>query len=400
MLSKTKAIKNLTELSKKRSIKTTSPLKRDWLFLLLGIIAFVAIAVLIRIFNPEPSEISPQEIKIDIKSKNTNNENNNFDIDECDDDCEKLTIRNKNNEIVFEEYLKGDKGNHQLRGYLVAEAKKGDRQDIRIKLPRYKIDEKDKRLVDISLDISNSVVTRDKNSVIKKAENTYSDLVFQKMKNYLREPFSNRLLPNDTINVRYYGPDFRDNPCNNKLVIKYTESEWDANIVYAKKSKQILIELGDKLPSETKEVGNEITTNGEDVIYQKIKEFWKDGINNPNPLCHSGTYLISHLTQISNDTVNKKEYSNYEFVLVTDGEFALSEGDIYVSPKNYDMIISYLNNKKDKEFIINGYPICKHPSDRFTIIGMEYDNNFSYRQTVQQFYQELLKSCQVVFENF
>lgn len=369
----------------------------------IGIIIFVALVILVRNFNQEPLEVTLQDIKIDIKSKNTNNKNNRFVIDECED-CEKLTIKRRdNNEIFFEEYFKGDNVNPHLEKYILAEAKKGDRLNSQLKLPR--IDQGYKRLVDISLDISNSVVTRDKDSVIKKAENKYSDLVFQKIKNYLREPSNNGLLPNDTINVRFYGPDFKDNPCNNKLVIKYTEPEWDANIIYAKKNKQLLIELGDKLPSEVKEVGNEITTNDEEVIYQKIKEFWENGIKNPNTGCHSGTYLIPHLTQISDDIVNKK-YDNYEFLLVTDGEFALRDDEItggkevYSTLKDYDVIKSYLQKKRNKELIINGSPICKNPGGRFIIVGMEYGDNFSYRQTVQEFYRELLKSCQLVFENF
>lgn len=402
MLSKTKAIKSLTELNKKRASKTVSPLMDRWV-LLFGLIAFFVIVAPIVYLIAQSINKPPRDIRIDIKNKN-NPHAGNFIVDECDN-CNKLIIRDKKGEPVFEESLENNDDN-RLRKYLINKAAEGDKQNTYIKLSENQFPN---RLVDVSFDISNSVIYRDNESLKNKANIKYSDFVFQKFKEYMLN--NKGILPRNKVNIRFYGPELKNNPCNNKLVIKYTEPEWEANITYSRRNEQILIEIGNKLEPKIERNGLEIVTNNQDEIYNIIYDFYSKGIANPNQGCHFGTYLIPHLIEISDDIVNEKyngneEYNYREFVLVTDGEFYLRDDEItggkevYATPKNYDVLKRYLEKRANKVFSVNGSTICKSPDDKFIIVGMEYDNNLSYRNLVQQFYKELLNPCQVIFENF
>ncbi|MDO8573294.1 MAG: hypothetical protein Q7R77_00945 [Candidatus Daviesbacteria bacterium] len=402
MLNKTKIGKNLAELNKKRSIKTTPPLMDKWV-LLFGLITFLVVVAPIGYLIAQSINRPPRDLRIDIKNKN-NPHAGNFIVDECDN-CSELIIRDKKGEPVFEESLKSSEDN-RLRKYLINKATEGDKPNTSIKLFGNQFPN---RLVDVSFDISNSVIYRDNESLKNKANIKYSDFVFQKFKEYMLN--NQGILPRNKINIRFYGPELKDNPCNNKLVIKYTEPEWEANITYSRRNEQILIEIGDKLEPKTERNGLEIVTNNPDEIYNIIYDFYSKGIANPNQGCHFGTYLIPHLIEISDDIVNEKysgneEYSYREFVLVTDGEFYLRDDEVtggkevYATPKNYDVLKRYLEKRTNKGFSVNGSTICKKPDDKFIIVGMEYDNNLSYRNLVQQFYKELLNPCQVIFENF
>lgn len=388
---------DLIEIDKKRSVRSKSPLI-DKSILLLGIVAFSIIVAPIGYLIAQSINKPPKQLSIDISNKTNNPLGMNFSVDGCEN-CNKLVIRSKDGNIIFEESLEDTKDN-RFRKYLIDKAEEGDNPNTPIKIFK---NQTPNRLVDISFDISNSVIDRDNESSKNKADIKYSDFVFEKFKEYVST--NQGMLPQDKINARFYGPELKDNPCNSKLIIKYTEPEWQADIIYSRRNRQILIEIGDKLPSKFEKNGLEVITNDVGEIYRVMYEYYAKGIANPNPGCHFGTYLIPHLTQISDDVVNKP-FENYEFILVTDGEFYLRDNEItggkevYATPKNYEVIKNYLQNKKNKEFIVNGFTICKNPSDRFIIVGMEYDNNLSYRNTVQQFYKELLKSCEVVFENF
>lgn len=387
---------DLIGVDKKRPVRSKPPLI-DKGVLLLGVVAFLIIVAPIGYLIAQSINRPPRDLRIDIKNKN-NPHAGNFRVDECDN-CNKLVIRSKDGNIIFEESLEDTKDN-RFRKYLIDKAAEGDKQKTPVKIFQSQFSN---RLVDISFDISNSVINRDKESLKNKAEVKYSDFVFEKFKEYVST--NQGILPQDSINVRFYGPELKDNPCNSKLVIKYTEPEWETDIAYSRRNRQILIEMGDKIPSKFEKDGSKVITNDLGEIYREMYEHYVKGVTNPNSGCHFGTYLIPHLTQISDDVVNK-QYDNYEFVLVTDGEFYLRDNEVtggkemYVTPKNYEAIKNYLQNKKTKEFIVNGSTICKNPSDRFIIVGMQYDNNLAYRQIVQQFYKELLKPCQVLFENF
>ncbi len=387
---------SLEKVNKEHKTKKPASLIDRWI-LLFGLIGFLVITAPIGYLIVQSVNKPPRNLRIDIKNK-TSPQGGDFRVNECDN-CNNLVIKDKTGAIIFEESLE-DRKNNKLRTYLINKALEGDKKNTVLKLSQNKFLN---RLVDISLDISNSTVERDTQSLKTKANIKYSDHIFQKLKEYMQ--VSNGILPRDTVNVRFYGPELKDNPCNAKLVIKYTESEWNADITYSSRNEQILIEIGDKLASKTEKNGLVLTTNDSSEVYKAIQNFYREGITNPNSGCHYGTYLIPHLIQISDDIVNKG-YTEQEFVLVTDGEFYLRDDEItagkevYATPKNYEILKKYLQNKKNKEFKINGSTICKTNEDKFIIVGMEYDNNLSFRNIAQQFYNELLKPCQVAFENF
>ena len=393
---------NLIKVTRKKPVRAKPPLIDKWV-LLFGLIAFFVIVTPIVYLITQSINKPPKDLRFDIKNEN-NPHAGNFIVDECNN-CSKLIIRDKKGEPVFEESLENSEDN-RLWKYLKNKAEEGDKRNTSIKLSENQFHN---RLVDVSFDISNSVIYRDSESLKNKADIKYSDFVFQKFKEYMLN--NQGILPRNKINIRFYGPELKDNPCNNKLVIKYTEPEWKANITYSRRNEQILIEIGDKLEPKTERNELEIVTNNRDEIYNIIYDFYSKGIANLNQGCHFGTYLIPHLIEISDDIVNEKysgneEYSYREFVLVTDGEFYLRDDEItggkevYVAPKNYDALKRYLDKKTNKGFSVNGSTICKKPDDKFIIVGMEYDNNLSYRNSVQQFYKELLNPCQVIFENF
>ena len=99
-------------------------------------------------------------------------------------------------------------------------------------------------------------MTETRNPQKNKADIKYSDFVFEKFREYVLT--NQGILPQDSINIRFYGPELKNNPCNNRLTIKYTEPEWEADITYSRRNKQIMIEVGDKLPSKFEKIIQEL----------------------------------------------------------------------------------------------------------------------------------------------
>ena len=329
----------------------------------LGVVAFLVLVSPIAYLGFKGSQKSPG-IRIDLRNKTDKSQDNNYFVDECDN-CERLVIRDKNGDKFFEESLKEtvNPGENKLREYLISKAKQTRQQNSSIKLFYNQFPN---RLVDISFDISNSVIDKEKASIEIGADIKYTDLIFQKFKEYMKK--NQKMKPHDQIKLRYYGPDFKNNPCNSSLSIKFAEWEFLADITYSERNKQILIEIGDRLSSLFNKTDQNLTANNEDDIYRVIKDYYDKGSSNPNSDCHFGTYLIPHITEIHNEIKNK-DYSDFEFVLITDGEFYLNDPELtagkntLVGSKNFEILENYL--QKDGEKI--SPPICKKSDDKFTI---------------------------------
>lgn len=393
--------KVLDKTHRNQSADIASSLMDKWVLL-------IGIAIFLIILTPIGYLIvrgiltkSSGDIRIDLRNKDNDLNDKRFAVDECDD-CKALVVKDKKNNTVFKESLEktGNSEENEFREYLINKAEESGREKTTLKFFNNQFS--GRRLVDISFDISNSVIDKEYKSITNKSDIKYSDLILQKLKEYMKT--SRGIIPRDQINIRYYGPEFKDNPCNSNLVINYSEWEWEANIIYSQRNRQILIELGDKLNPIVEESDRGIDTNDEEEIYRIIGNFYSKGITNSNSGCHFGTYLIPHLIKISDDIVNRN-YGNYEFVLVTDGEFYLEDDEVTagknvsVTPENFEVLEKYLQ-KPDKVFKANGSTICKQPYDKFIIMGMQYNNKLPYRNKVQEFYSELLKPCQVLFENY
>jgi len=219
----------------------------------------------------------------------------------------------------------------------------------------------------------------------------YSDEVINKLKLYLTE--ENKILPQDTIVVRLYGPSDRDNPCRKSLIIHYKSPKYSAEYLYSTRLKTASINVLDMLDYETKKDGNEYETNDIDNVFNIMHEFYTNGLNDKSYFCHSSTLLDKHLIKIYDEF--SKQYSAHHYILANDGDFQI-KNNISVTNNDFSILNDYVNGSSK---ILNSEKLCKNDKDTFTIIGMDYGGNLNYRETMNSFFETILSPCYITFKN-
>lgn len=278
------------------------------------------------------------------------------------------------------------KNPESLRGYLIELTKSNnDKESV---LTIFDEDERN-RVFDISLDISGSVVEKDKRDQENGSSSLYSDALFDKLNKVLRG--TEGLLPGDDIIVRLYGPDFVENPCKQSLSMKYLGPAWKAKFLYSLRTHQGLIELSDHI-SVNKQNRGQFQTSEIDKVEEKIKVFYKEALANPNRLCHTDTLMDHQLAKIMEDSA-LNAYNTRHYVLINDGAFSFDNS--YITKTSYDI----LSTHDQKPFTRGDKVLCRSSKDTFTLIGLDFGNDFRYRDAVEGFFKSILRSCILQFEN-
>lgn len=252
------------------------------------------------------------------------------------------------------------------------------------------------KAVDISLDISGSVVELDKKQKNRGTTKVYSDLLLEELNAHLRE----NLTPGDKLSARLYGPTYRENPCRGELDMHYTGPTWEAEYFYSERQKKLIVDVKEKKPSKVFMRNGVIVSNDINLIMEKISKFYKENLNKDNRHCHSNTALDQQLVKIIDDSPAMKADNRY-FILINDGEFEY--GGRYIAPHAYGGLHQYIN--KNKPFKLDGKTLCDQQDNRggtkdtFVVLGLDYQNNLDYRQTVQEFFNVILEPCKIQYVN-
>lgn len=342
------------------------------LVLLLVLLVLIAPIALLFIFPPEQSEANA--IRIETLPSAS------WEVQSCED-CKIVKVDGHSFPLE-----KGVQDSTSLKKYLINLAQNYDGQkSATLAL----FDEtKRNRYFDVSFDISGSVVELDNIGEARGAEIKYSDEVFEKVKQYLKQELS----PGDTIKVRLYGPAQRDNPCKGTLTLQYAEPEWEADFIYSVRRQIAVIKIGKLLPPNTTRDGAEITTNSLNVIFENMHRFYGEALSSENRWCHTDTFLDQHLIRILDDV--EKRYTNHHYILTNDGEFSFS--NTYITDREYALLGQYTSG--GQSFLTENV-LCSGTGDTFTLIGMDYKGSLSYRQAVEDFFNKILVPCQVTFKN-
>jgi len=352
-------------------------------FYLLGLILVVLLAPIVGLLflgNKAPSN------SISVAKAKTAKAITGKTIDDCDK-CDEISLRIGDKSIVFP-LEKGVDDSSGLRKHLIELTKQNDgKQGI---LTIFNENERN-RVVDISLDISGSVIDKDKRDIESGSSILYSDSLFERLHKKLTG--NNGLLPGDEIIVRLYGPDFVNNPCKETLAIKYLGPAWKANFVYSLRTHQALVEVVDNALISTSDHG-EFRTSEMDEVESKIKTFYRKALVNPNHLCHTDTLVDHQLSKIIDDSA-LDDYTTRHYILINDGAFSF--GNSYITKNSYGILNSYIMNQE--QFVVNEKVLCRSPKDSFTIIGLDFGNDFNYRDIVEKFFKTILRPCVLNFEN-
>ncbi|MBI2356108.1 MAG: zinc ribbon domain-containing protein [Candidatus Doudnabacteria bacterium] len=305
-------------------------------------------------------------------------------VENCrDENCKYIKIGNETYPLA-----KLTEEPNSLRKHIVDLAKRFDGKDD---TPLTLFNEnKRNRHFDLSLDISGSVTSLDRQDLERGAQIKYSDVVFNKMQEYLTE--DEPLSPGDVITVRLYGPAQQDNPCKETLTVNYTDPEYKAKFVYSNRDKTALVQIGERMPPAISQNGSVVTTNDADVVFKAIQEFYSKGLGNPSRYCHTDTFLDQLLTRVLDNSLDK--YNNNHYVLVNDGAFSF--GSSFVWPSDYRALENYNNGSRS---FITENALCKSEKDTFAVIGVDFKGDLSYRNALEKFYKKILNPCTVVFKN-
>lgn len=348
----------------------------------IAIIIFTPIVfLLVNAFTSEPVD----QYRVYVSTKEDNNIKNR--VEECED-CEEIILQYDNGTQQTIP-LGSEDDPSSLKNYIIQSA------DSKKETIDFVQNTKTKTL-DISLDISRSVVDRDLKQRKRGATKVYSDLVLKKINKRLHED----LVPGDKIIVRLYGPAHRDNPCRDTMEIRYTGPSWKVNFIQSERQKEVEMELQREHPPNLSTKEGIMVSNNIDLITNKIKEFYKTNLKKDNRYCHNDTALDQQFRKIMDDfSINERQ--NRYFILTNDGEFGY--GDQFITPNSYTGLRNH--TQQGKAFTLDGQRLCNQndntggTEDIFVFIGMDYQNNLDYRQTMQDFFDVILKPCTIKYDN-
>ncbi|MDP3725681.1 MAG: hypothetical protein Q8R36_00610 [bacterium] len=254
-------------------------------------------------------------------------------------------------------------------------------------------EEKTGRLFDVSFDISGSVVSLNKRERDRGADELYSDVVMKKVKEYLTK--TKPILPGDIVQVHLYGPAQRDNPCNETLTFKYTGQKYDASFSYSTRLDSALIRVGDKIPGTETKQGGVILIEDREKMFDDIQRFYISNLEKENVFCHSNTLLDEHLQRIAPPLDHIAELVERHYVITNDGDFSISGN--YITKDDYSVLNIYTDGL---QFFNKNRPLCTTKVDTIAFIGMDFQGNYRYRNTLFDFFSRTLSPCGIIFREF
>lgn len=173
------------------------------------------------------------------------------------------------------------------------------------------------RIIDVTLDVSRSVITHNKNN------GSYSETQFAKLKEYLLSKELN-MRPGDIIRVRYLGQDEKKRAkagLPDHLEIKFWGPQFEYSKKYSEHLKTVYISIkNNKFNPDTAVIDSE----GKKDVYHKAKvidlvsDYYKLAIN--NEISSSKTYIIENAIRTFDENQMHK-FNAAVYILLTDGEF-------------------------------------------------------------------------------
>jgi hypothetical protein len=246
-----------------KRIKKSKSREFKFNFYVLAVILIVLLVPVALLLFSNRGETTAFAIRIANMPSATSLDSQDGTIRECEK-CEKIEIK-QGDKIVAFEMEKNFEDQDGLRRHLIELAKQNDGREGTLSI----FDEARRdRGIDISLDISGSIINKDKRDKERGASVIYSDLLLNKLDQELSG--LQGLAPGDSVVARLWGPDFIANPCKGELSIKYLGPQWKAKFAYSIRTRQALIEVQENIHKTSRD-GESLVTTELPIIREELK---------------------------------------------------------------------------------------------------------------------------------